>query len=166
MDKLKRRLAILGIFIALGTYCATDPIYHPQYEILDSRCEAFAEYSCGKVYIGNKSFLKKAYCHAEDGDIFVEDQRHSEEDPNMKIYASCFIHDAEIRNEILEILQEYEKQFPSDWDRTIESMRLEWLMHNLSYIFTYQQHRTEDVDLNNEDEEYYNNKILQKIFHV
>ena len=76
----------------------------------------------------------------------------------------CFIHDAEIRNEILEILQEYERQFPSDWDRTTESMRLEWLMHNLSYRFDYQPGRTESVDLNNNDEGKYDNKILQRIF--
>ena len=45
-------------------------------------------------------------------------------------------------------------------------MRLEWLMHNLSFLFNYQQHRTEDVDLNNADEELYDNKLLQKVFHT
>ena len=164
MEKLKRRIAILGIFIALCAYCISEPNYSSHYEILNTDSDAFAKYSCGNIYIGDEEFLNHICC--QEGDLLVEDQRCLKSDPNMKIYASCLIQDADVRNEILEVLQEYEKMHPSDWDRTIESMRLEWLMHNLSYSFSYEQNRTADVDLNNADEEYYDYKILQKIFHT
>jgi hypothetical protein len=163
MEKLKRRLALVGAFIVILSYGLSHPKYHSHYEILDQKGDAFAKCSCGTVYIGDEEFLEK-FCNEENA-ILVEDERKGE-DPNMKIRASCNICSAEDRNEILEILMEYEKRYPSKWDRTIESMRLEWLMHNLSFLFNYQQHRTEDVDLDNEDEELYDDKLLQKVFHT
>ena len=42
-------------------------------------------------------------------------------------------------------------------------MRVEWIMHNISYFFDYERHRTTDVDLDNNDEKVYNNTILRKI---
>ena len=84
----------------------------------------------------------------------------------MKIYSSYRIDDRDLRNEILEVLCRYEECYPSPWDRTIESMRLEWLMHNYSYFFNHETNRTEDVDLNNKEEEYYDNPILRRMFKV
>lgn len=163
MEKLKRRLALVGVFIVLLSYSLSHPKYHSHYEILNEQGGAFAKCSCGTVYIGSEKFLEK-FCEEENA-ILVEDERRGH-DPNMKIRASCNICSAEDRNEILEVLQEYERLHPSKWDRTMEAMRLEWLMHNLSFLFNYQQHRTEDVDLNNADEELYDNKLLQKVFHT
>lgn len=162
--ELKRKLTALGIAAIIGTtYYAVDTNYTPQYEIL-TECEAFAECPCGLVYIGDKEFLDTI----PEGDrvILIEDQRFSKDDPNMKIYNSCQICDKNDRNDILEVICEYERLNPSPWDRTIESMRLEWLMHNLSYYCDYKQHRTEDVDLDNLDEKTYDNKVLRKIFKV
>lgn len=164
MRKLKKKLAAIGILIALMTgYIATNPSYHEHFELLPDE-KAFARCACGDVYIGNATFLQSI----PEGEniILVEDQRRSRKDPNMRIYDSCSICSKEDRNAILEVLQEYERQDPTNWDRTIDSMRLEWLMHNLSYEFSYQTHRTGDVDLNNADEEYYNNKLLQILFRV
>ena len=164
MEKFKRKLAALGIFIVLASsYVATEPHYNPQYELLEDDC-AFARCSCGTVYIGDQEFLEQFLC--EEGVILIEDQRNSKKNPNMKIYASCSIDDKNDRNDILEIIQEYERQDPTEWDRSIESMRLEWLIHNLSYDLDIQKHRTEDVDLDNLDEDKYDSKLLQLLFRV
>ena len=82
----------------------------------------------------------------------------------MKICDSYKIRSSKERREILEIMCLYEECYPTDWDRSIESMQLEWTLHNLSYDFNYQRESSTDVDLDNEDEVKYTNKILQKLF--
>ena len=161
--KTKRKLmAISAALILSTTYMSIDHEYHPNYEIIaENPCGPFGCYSCGYIYIGSKAYLSSLTNLTED-DILVEDQRFSS-DPNMKIYSSYRIDDKDIRNEILEVLCRYEECYPSPWDRTIESMRLEWLMHNISYYFDHQTHRTEDVDLDNNEQDYYDKPILNKI---
>ena len=168
MDKNKkqwrRRMLIIGTTLALLAYGGYEHVYVPQYEIMDESCQEFACYSQGRIFIGNKSFLARLK-NLREGDILVLDQRDGD-DPNMKIISSCDINNKDIRNEILEVLCRYEEMYPSKWDRTIESMRLEWLMHNLSYDFNNQQHRTKDVDLNNGDQDYYDNWFLNLILKI
>lgn len=165
MEKLKRKLAFIHIWIMLlSLYIITEPNYDKcSYTILDND-PCFAQCSCGKVYIGDAEFLESI--PQDKGVILVEDQRESNNDPNMEIYNSCEIRSRCERNEVLEILQEYERQNPTDWDRSIESMRLEWLMHNLSYAFKWQEQRSAHVDLNNRDESCYKSKVLQFLFRV
>ena len=154
MSKFKKFMITLGAVVIAGVfYQETQPHYENcSYEILEEEDGAFAKCSCGTIYIGV---------------ILVEDQRRSEDrDPNMKIYDSCFFDSAEDRNEVLEVLLEYEKRDPSSWDRSLESMQLEWLIHNLSYQVRYEEKRSADVDLNNEDEKYYDSFLLQKLFRV
>ena len=168
MDKKKLEKQLLAIstsLVLLTSYYNIDYIYHPTYEILNENHGPFACYSCGHVYIGSKYYLHSLTDLTED-DILVEDQRFNKYDPNMKIYSSYRIEDKDIRNEILEILCKYEECYPSPWDRTIESMRLEWLMHNISFFFNHEQNRTGDVDLNNEEEEYYDKPVLNKILKI
>ena len=163
MNKFKKKLITVGVAVAiLSAYTITIPNYETNYELLDNS-PAFAKCNCGTVYIGNKNFLKSI--PKDSNVILVEDKRRTKE-PDMIIYDSCRICSKEDRNEILEILQEYERQDPSDWDRTIDSMRLEWLMHNISYDLNIDHNRTTDVDLDNEDEEKYSSKILQYLFRV
>ena len=162
-NKLKKKLVILGLAVYLGCYSLSDYSYHNDYEIVDSR-ECFARYSLGKVYIGNRYYLTHLKDVSEN-DILIEDLRYGI-DPNMKIYNSCVIVDKNIRNEILEIINCYEDRHPSRWNRSVESMRLEWFMHNLSHYFNVERPRTTDVDLNNKDEEKYDKIILRKIFRL
>ena len=84
----------------------------------------------------------------------------------MVICNSCNIRDKDIRNEILEVLCCYEEMYPSRWDRTIESMRLEWFYHNVSYYLNYKVSHSSEVDLNNGDEERYDNKVLSRILRI
>ncbi len=163
MNKFKKKLITVGIAVTiLSAYCATTPKYDANYELLNDS-DAFACCNCGTVYIGNASFLRNI--PKDDKIILIEDQRKGI-DPNMKIYDSCSICNKEDRNDILEILGEYERQNPSNWDRSIDSMRLEWLMHNISYDLNIEHNRTTDVDLDNEDENKYSSKLLQYLFRV
>ena len=166
MNKLKKALISVGLTVLLlGAYVESDYNYNRTYEILDDSNPAFASYSDGNIYIGNTRFLKDIYYSGlyQDGDIFVLDKRNYDTNPDMKVISSCTIKDKNIRNDIIEVLQIYEEMYPSNWNRTTESMRLEWYMHNASYDFNYEKDRTCDVDLDNEDEDKYNNKILNKI---
>ena len=159
--KKRNKIIALGALAALLAYHGIDYQYTPNYEIYDENDDAFGRYSKGKVYIGNTEYLESLKNINED-DILVLDHRYGE-NPFMKVYNSNIITDKEVRNEILEVLCEYEKCYPSPWDRTIESMRVEWLMHNVSYFFDYESHRTRDVDLDNNDEHNYDNILYRKI---
>ncbi len=158
MKKYKKQLLYLTAVISLIAYYGKDHKYSPNYEIIDD--EAFASYSDGLVYIGDEAFLNSVKC--SENDILVCDNRNNQDDPDMIIHNSCNITDKDTRNEILEIVCEYEKCYPSKWERSIESMRLEWFMHNVSYYFNYRRDRTMDVDLNNKDEKKYSSKTLRK----
>ena len=142
-------------------YFNNDYNYNPTYEILDESDDAYAIYPKGKVYIGDKKYIESLR-DVKDTDILVEDQRKTRE--NMKIVSSYKIKDKDLRNDIICILVEYEKDNPTDWDRTIESMRVEWFVHNFLYDINYEIDRTKDVDFQNDEEKTYNKKILRKLF--
>ena len=120
----------------------------------------YASYSNGDVYISNRrSLINKI---DNENDIFIYDARNSL-DPNMLIYNSYRIKDKKLIEEIITIMLLYEKQFPSNWNRSFDSMKKEWIIHNLCYEFGYKTKSTESVDLNNDDEVFYKSKILSKI---
>lgn len=161
MKKSKKRLFLITAFIILIGYYSKDYKYNKsKYNVIDNG-DAYAEYSDGLVYIGDDKFLENVKCCEKD--ILICDQRDSDVDPDMIVYDSCLIDDKDKRNEILEILCEYEKCNPSNWNRSIESMRLEWFMHNLGYYFNVNKERTAHVDLDNDDEKKYDNKLIRKI---
>lgn len=157
-NKLRRKLAGVGAFFVLLSFRVWRP-KELQYEILDNH-EAYASYSGGLIYIGK---YKHHHYSLEEGDVFVLDSRW-DANPDMKIYNSYKILNSKEREEILSILSEYEKENPSKWDRSLESMELEWTLHNLGYYFNIKRDSSTDVDLDNSDEELYQNKVLQKIF--
>ncbi len=162
--KWRRRMLIAGMTLSLLAYGGYEHVYVPQYEIMDETHQEFACYSQGRIFIGNRRFLI-GLKDLKEGDILVLDQRNNS-DPNMKIISSYQITDKNVRNEILEVLCRYEEMYPSDWDRTIESMRLEWFWHNMSYDFNHQTNRTKDVDLDNNDQDIYDNDILRRILKI
>ena len=154
-DKWKRLLTFLTAFIiTLSCHMGIEPSL--EYELLEDS-PAFARYSGGNVYIDKE----RGRC-IRDGDVLVLDQRDSK-DPNIKICDSFKIESYKQRKEILEILCLYEQCFPTDWDRTLESMLLEWRIHNGSFFFDYEINSSVDVDLNNADEEKYDHVVLQKL---
>lgn len=154
----------LGIFLVLVTSYLKEHKYKPEYRIINSLEDSFcAEYPDGCIYVGDEDYLKDI--STEDGDVLVEDRRDGE-NPDFCIYDSYKVNDKDSRNDILEVLCLYEEMYPSDWDRSLESMRLEWFMHNVSHYFDYKRDHSTDVDLDNEDEEKYDNKVLRKLFRL
>ena len=162
--KIDKRKFFAGLGIVLVLTFFYKHKYKSNYTILDESDEAFASYSDGLIYIGDKYYIN-SLDNVNDGDILVIDERNNI-DPNMVICSSCDIRNKDTRNDILEVLCEYEEMYPSNWDRSIESMRFEWFCHNVAYYFNYKVDDSSEVDLNNKDEEKYNSKILRRIFRI
>lgn len=162
--KLKKAIVILAATYVVLTCTGSGREYNPNYEInhSDEDTKPFATYEDGDIYIGNQTYIDSIKDKVDEDDILVVDKR-TLEDSDMCILDSYRISDANTRNTILEVLEEYEKLYPSSWDRTIESMRNEWEIHNILYHLNYKEYRTGHVDLNNEDEEIYDDIVLTKI---
>ena len=136
-------------------------VYTPRYSIVDNNKKNIwqAKYRYGNVYIvKDLSYIKKV----NDNDIIVLDAR-SDPDPDMTIISSYEVTDKEARNDVLRIIMEYESCYPSDWDRSMESLRLEWFIHNTLYDIDYKRDHTDNVDFDNSDEKEYYHPILNKI---
>ena len=101
-----------------------------------------------------------------DDNIYVIDSRY-DDDPNMIVYNSYKIKSIEEIKELLKILKEYERQYPSKWERSVLSMEYEFIVHNLAYYLNIFPESSKDVDLNNADEGVlipkFENKIKEKI---
>ena len=167
-DNIKKvvfeKFLIIGILSALlsKTIVEATPnyVYTPDIQTIDnSNC--FAYYSLGKVFIGDEEYLSSLK-NIDENDILILDNRNYPE-PNIKVYSSYKISDRAVRDEILEIICKYEEIYPSDWDRSIESMRLEWFIHNIFYDCNILKDRCADVDFNNNSEIIYNNIVISKI---
>ena len=162
MKKINRKIFLLIAFIIILDYYSKDYEYEPSYEIIKE--DAFASYSNGLVYIGSEKYLETI--KYSENDVLICDNRHNLENPDMIIYNSYRIKNKEQINEILNIICDYEKCYPSKWNRTIESMRLEWYIHNVSYYCNYSISRSINVDLDNNEAEKYKNKVLNKILKI
>lgn len=103
----------------------------------------------------------------DDDNIYVIDYRNVD-DPNMTIWNSYKIISLKEMRSILEVLKEYENKYPSNWNRTINSMEYEWILHNVAYYLNIFTNNSKDVDLNNEDEgkliPKFEDKIKEKVF--
>ncbi|MBR1817544.1 MAG: hypothetical protein IJ772_01720, partial [Bacilli bacterium] len=97
-----------------------------------------------------------------ENDYFVLDERNYY-DANMKVFDSYKIHDEVDQEALLRILLYYEQLYPSSWNRSLESMKLEWRVHNALYQLHYEEHRTRDVDFNNADEKKYSKAVLKRM---
>lgn len=164
MSKLNTNKKLLLFTLILSGYLGYNHQYRSDYEILPNEREAYAQCDDMLIYIGNQKYLENIKNNNENA-ILVLDER-STKDPNMVIYNSCDIKDKDTINNILEVLCEYEEENPSSWDRSIESMRMEWFMHNLGYYFNYRIDHTRDVDLNNNDEKKYDKKALHMLLKI
>ena len=165
--RTKRIIVSITAALMLFVYYNYDYKYVPQYEIVGtnySSTKPYAKYRYGNVYIvkNEKSIDKN---EENPYDVFVIDRREGN-DPNFRIISSCEINDKDARDDILEILLQYEKEHPSNWNRTIESLRIEWFVHNFLHFFNYKTDHTTDVDLNNKDEEKFDNKFYGKILKI
>lgn len=122
-----------------------------------------SQYSMGTIYFCDsttKAIKLRSIC--SETDIVVVDQTHFE-DPNMKIVSSYKMNNLNYMREILQEISEYCKEHGTNWNRSIESMENEWIIHNLCASLLIKRNRSNDVDLNNGDEHIYSLKIINKI---
>ena len=169
MDKKKKIKALiyLSCAISLYSYLSYDHKYNPEFTIYDNEEEAFARYRYGDVYIGDLNYINSIKDSINEKDILVVcgyQDDNGQIDPNVRVVSSYRIDDKEVRNDILNIILIYKDLYPSQWNRSLESMRVEWTVHNILYSIGYERDRTIDVDLDNSEEELYSNKLLQRIF--
>ncbi len=166
--KKRTKIVITSLSLAalMFTYYNIDYKYTPKYEIVGyvDCVKPYATYSLGKVYIiKNEDLIDKITL--SENDVIIIDQRE-DDNPNMRIMASCNITNKDARNEIIEIIQEYNRKYPSNWNRTNESLRLEWFVHNFLYDFDYKLDHTTDVDLDNKDEDYFNKPFFNHLIKI
>ena len=160
--QLKVKNLVIASTISLLSICwfSYEHKYHPKFEIINDESQAYGKYRNGLVYIGDQEYLD-SLSNINDNDVLVLDERVNDFD--IKIYDSYLIKDKEERNDILNIISIYENSDPSIWDRSIESMRLEWFVHNFFYTFNYEVDRTKDVDFHNDEEDTYKSYILKQL---
>ena len=156
-QKIKFLLLSTATILSVALF-DVDYNYEPDYQIVDE--DYYGTYPLGKIYIGNEDYLKTV--DATYYDVLILDERCEKE--NMKIISSYKINNRDLQNDILNVMLDYEKSYPSVWDRSLESLRVEWYIHNMLYNINYKEYRTKDVDFENNEEELYDNVILKKIF--
>lgn len=120
----------------------------------------YATYKNGNVYIINsKEDLNNI--HYNENDIIIIDNRENED---MIILDSYKIDDANIRNQIIDIILDYTEKYPTEikWQRTKDSLLNEWYVHNVLYDLNLYRDHTEDVDFENKEEERYKFKIFKR----
>ena len=98
----------------------------------------------------------------DENDVIVVDQTEFV-DPNIKIVSSYKIKNKDEMLQILNMIKDYCENKKTNWDRSITSMQNEWLVHNVCSEMFIKRSSTNDVDLNNSDENLYNSKIILKI---
>lgn len=157
---LKYRLTIIIYAIAFS-YASykTNNIENLEYEILNDNNKAYATYEDGYVYIGDERYINNLK-NIDEHDVLIKSIPEKED---MKIMSSYLIKDKKKRNEIINILNNYKETHNTSWNRSIDSMKLEWYIHNLLYELNYKKERTADVDFANEEENKYNIKVLKKL---
>ena len=155
MTRKRKIIALAFLITSLACSCNRAENNASNTEITEE--DSSKKFTLGNVYIGDKDYLDSIE-GKEDNDILVLDQRDAE-DPNIKIIDSFRVNDPDAMDEVLYRIMKYEEENPSGWDRTFDSMKYEWHIHNLAYNLNYEVARSRDVDLNNNDERMYLRKV-------
>lgn len=165
--KVAGAVLIASLTLASLTEIMPGPLYYTNYSITsnyeqESPLKPYAHLEIGDVYIGRLGEIRKLDKETKRNNIIIIDQRHYK-DPNIRILDSHKITNIEDMASIIEVIQEYNIDYPSKWDRTTISLINEWEVHNLCSNLSILPGHTDDVDLNNKDEFLYNSKLLTKI---
>lgn len=134
-------------------------VKNPYYDQEDNNEYAF--YNGKSIYIVN-GLMFKSDNFDEDG-IYILDNRHIL-NSNLQIKNSYLIRDDDEIYNILAILIEYENEFPSRWDRSIDGMYAEWYLHNLFYDMCILKDRSCNVDLDIKDSFFFEDILIKKLF--
>lgn len=164
-DNRKKILAYISMLLILLSlsHCKRKNIDIEDYCVEEASQDTCYSYKEGKVYICSScEEAEELSNECDKADIIVVDQSDYK-DPNMKILSSYRVTDTEEMRQILQIIKGYCASKESHWDRSIESMQNEWVIHNICSSLLIRNDRTDDVDLNNGDEIIYKSKIISKI---
>lgn len=87
------------------------------------------------------------------GEIAVYDDRTTA-NPSFRIYDSYRIRKNSIKREVLSAMIAYNEAYPTEprWQRTMDSLVLEWMEHNFAYRVGFLRKRACNVDLDNHAE--------------
>lgn len=153
-----------NILIYLSTVLLAVSLYNKSKKDISNKSNIECiTYSKGNVYICNSlDEAKEISYNCNDKDVLIIDET-SNRDPNVKILSSYKITDKDDMFVILNIIKEHFSNNENGWDRSIYSMENEWIVHNICSNMSILNTRTDDVDLNNKDEELYSSKIVGRI---
>ena len=168
MDRKKHLKSVILLYATLGIPITAFSLEHKpnQYAIYEETEGPFGAYQNGNVYIGNHKYINSIKDEIKPGDVLIERGYKTSDgdfDPNYKIYSSYLITDINDQEAILNILSAYNSLNPWGFERTIESMKIEWCVHNILYDVGIERDRTKDVDLNNSDEEKYSLESIKRL---
>lgn len=104
----------------------------------------------GNLYIVSAELDRSAQTIG-DNDYFAVDRRTAA-DPEYIVMSSYRANTDAVIRRLCQLLMEHENAYPTDWDRTLESLVQEWKVHNLAYSVNYKIDHSADVNLNNADE--------------
>ena len=166
MDRKKKAfiilLSYLTILFTLKSFNnkGKNITYNSEHETYNS---PYAYYGNTEIYIGKEDDINLIR-DENDGNIYIVDERY-EDDPSLSIYDSYRIKRISEIKDVLEVLMQYEKEYPTEWDRSLSSLEKEWVAHNICYYLGYERNRTGHVDLDNNDEDRYHSllQILVKL---
>lgn len=132
---------------------------NPNYE----QCcdEEYAKYLDYSLYFGDRKYLDSYYENINN--ICIVDSRDCS-DPNFEICNSYRVTNDDDMLNIISILLQYEEDFPSDWKRTEEGMRIEWIIHNIAYNLGILKENSGSVNFDNRDAIIYENELLKLLF--
>ncbi len=105
----------------------------------------------GRLYIVTKDLDQNAQTVGEN-DFFALDRRTAA-DPEYIVMNSYLAGTDGVIRALCQRLLEHEELYPTDWERTLESMVSEWKMHNMAYAMGYKTDHSQHVNLNNADED-------------
>ena len=158
----KNKWKFNSIIVFLSTMIIIDGIDFSKpekrnYEIVNE--DYFATYDKYKIYIINDSETEDIKINMYD--VIVLDEREAKD--NVKIVDSYKINDYETQRAIIEIINQYEMMNPTEWERSTDSMQVEWFVHNFLYQLNWQTSRTKDTDFETNEEELYDFHVLKRI---
>ena len=156
MSRSRKALLLLWTYIVIlfmpkiKTKSNKEVIYNKDYIY---ELTPYAKLDDKDIYIVGKDYAEENV-NDNTSNIYIIDDRF-DKDPDISICNSYKYKSIEDIDTILNMLLEYEKNNPTEWNRSFKSMKDEWLMHNFCYYMHLQKDRTKQVDFNNGDEEIY-----------
>lgn len=121
-------------------------------------CEPYGYYKGKRIYISD-GYTINELLNSDDTSIYIIDER-TIFNPDISIYNSYKIHNNDEKFAIINAILQYEKEYPSPWERKASSMKNEWDIHNICYELGIDRNSTDSIDFDNDDASIYDSKIL------